>query len=106
MNSTESRVLFYLTGRVRKGGSCYVAKTMGLPIVTQGKTENQAITDLVEATQLYVEGCLERGDIAEVLARHDWRAALQPPLAVPPGAFTLPVLLPGVVQHRLEPQRH
>jgi predicted RNase H-like HicB family nuclease len=93
---------FYLQGRIRQEGAWYVAECMGLPVVTQGETDSQALANLIEATQLFIETCLERGTLERVLLKYRWRPRLTPHRETPPRGFTFPVPLPLIVKRALD----
>ena len=96
------KVTFYLKGTIRLEGDWYVAECVGLPVVTQGKTDGEAMANLLEATQLFVEECLEGGTLESVLLKYHWRPRLRPPREIPRGAFAFPVPLPLIVKHHLD----
>jgi predicted RNase H-like HicB family nuclease len=96
------KATFYLKGTVRLEGDWYVAECLGLPVVTQGKTDVEAMANLLEATQLFIENCLCRGTLESVLLKYEWRPLLRPPRELPRGAFAFPVPLPLVVKRRLD----
>ena len=41
---------------IRRGKNAYVAECVGLPIVTQGKTLDETVSNLQEAVSLHLEG--------------------------------------------------
>ena len=41
---------------IRKGEKYYVAECLEIPVVTQGKTLDEAVTNLKEAVALHLEG--------------------------------------------------
>jgi len=60
---------FVLPAEVRKQGSAYVSSCSLLDVVTQGDSEKEAKENLVEAMQLFLFSCFERGTIVDVLRR-------------------------------------
>ena len=102
MPELNGHVVCYLVGKIRKERDWYIAECLDLPVVTQGATDSEAIANLIEATQLFIESCIERGTLEQVLLNHNWRPALHPPQEFAPGTFALPVPLPQVVQRHLE----
>ncbi len=92
-----------MIGRIRREGDWYVAKCLGLPVTTQGETDSEAMGNLIEATQLFIESCLERGTLEQVLLKHKWRLSAKPPQDLDSGRFALPIrVLPVVAKHALE----
>lgn len=82
-----------LFGRVRKDGAWFVAKCPPLDIATQGRTAAGAKRNLIEATELFLVSCIERGTLGQAFrelrfARAKKRAAL------PRGAFPVDVTIP------------
>ena len=46
----------------------YISRWAPLDIYSQGDTRRDAVTNLLEAVQLFVESCIERGTLRAVLA--------------------------------------
>lgn len=46
----------------------YISRWAPLDVYSQGGTRDDAVTNLVEAVQLFVESCIERGTLKAVLA--------------------------------------
>ena len=102
MITRTRHVTFYLKGVIRLEGDWYEAECVGLPVVTQGKTDAEAMANLLEATQLFVEDCIRRDTLERVLLKYRWRPSLQPLRARDPKTFSLPVPLPHVVKSLLD----
>ncbi len=96
------KVTYYLKGSVHLEGDWYVAECIGLPVVTQGKTDAEAMANLLEAVQLFVEVSLARGTLERVLLKHRWKPVLRPPRKIPRGSFAFPVPLPLIVKRHLD----
>ncbi|SRR5712692_7909394 len=58
---------FELYGTVKRRGDWYVAHCPPLDLSTQGKTLGEAKRNLVEASQLFLISCLERGTLDQAL---------------------------------------
>lgn len=56
-----------LPARVRKQGVYYVSHCPALDVYSQGPTERKALENLVEALQLFITSCYERGSLDTVL---------------------------------------
>ena len=52
-----------------------VASFPALDVASQGRTKNEAARNLIEATQLFLESCFERGTLDEVLKECGFAAA-------------------------------
>lgn len=55
---------------VRKEGDLFVAYCAPLDVTSQGPSEQKAISNLVEALQLFIETCYEMDTLGEVLKEH------------------------------------
>jgi predicted RNase H-like HicB family nuclease len=99
---TTHEVACYLTAKISKEGDWYVAETVGLPVVTQGQTSSEAIANIIEATNLFIITCIEKGTLDRVLRKYRWRPSFVPLKTVPRGSVSLPVFLPGFMKRRLE----
>lgn len=81
-----------------RDGEMFATSIVGLPIVTQGETEAEAIQNLVEAAQLFIESCHDRGTLDTVLREHGWT-----PTTVfegEDGSFSLPVPIDPMIASR------
>jgi predicted RNase H-like HicB family nuclease len=93
---------FQLFGVMKKENGWYVAHCPPLDITTQGKTETEAKKNLVEASELFVVSCFERGTFEQALRELGWRvvAGRHVPQrrwdSMPPrdGGFRFPVPVP------------
>lgn len=67
-----SRVTFtlYLRATFAQEGEWIVACFPDLDITSQGKARDEAARNLIEATQLFIESCYERGTLDEMLKVH------------------------------------
>mgnify|MGYP001559486586 CR=1 FL=1 len=52
---------------VKQEGRWYLAACLPLDIYSQGTTEDEAVKNLTEALQLFVESCFERGTLEQAL---------------------------------------
>jgi predicted RNase H-like HicB family nuclease len=52
---------------VKREGKWYVASCFPLDVHSQGLSEQEALNNLSEALQLFVESCFERGTLEQVL---------------------------------------
>jgi predicted RNase H-like HicB family nuclease len=99
----ERQVTAYLVGRTRKEGDWYVSSCVGLPVVSQGETEAEAMASLIEAAHLFIDTCLKRGTLDKVLLKYGWHPLLAPPREIPEGFYALPFpISPIVAKHALE----
>src|SRR5437016_11226962 len=63
---------FQLFGTVKKQNGCYVAHCPPLDITTQGQTEAEAKKNLIEASELFVISCFERGTFEQAMRELGW----------------------------------
>jgi predicted RNase H-like HicB family nuclease len=93
---------FQLFGVLKHENGWYVAYCPPLDITTQGKTEAEAQKNLIEAAELFVVSCFERGTFEQAMRELGWtvvaRAVGTPPTpgqeTIPQGAFPFPVPVP------------
>ena len=92
---------FQLFGVMKKENGWYVAHCPPLDITTQGQTEAEAKKNLIEASELFVISCFERGTFEQALRELGWTVAagaVKLPQAaapeIPRGAFRFPVPVP------------
>jgi predicted RNase H-like HicB family nuclease len=92
---------FQLFGSIRQRGGWYIAHCPPLDITTQGKSPEEAKKNLIEACQLFISSCLERGTLDQALKELGF-VPLQNDRArnTPPGMFSFPVPIPlGFSRH-------
>lgn len=61
------KALFRLPFNVRQEGVWFYSCCPVLDVSSQGHTHDEAISNLIEALQLYIESCFRRGTLDEVL---------------------------------------
>ena len=63
------RVMFSLTvdSEVKKEGDVYVSYCPALDVYSQGDSEDEASANLIEALQLFLQSCYERGALDAVM---------------------------------------
>ena len=63
------RVMFSLTvdSEVKKEGDVYVSYCPALDVYSQGDSEDEASANLIEALQLFLQSCYERGTLDAVM---------------------------------------
>jgi predicted RNase H-like HicB family nuclease len=95
---------FRLFGRIRQQGRWFIAHCPPLDITTQGKTLEEAKKNLIEASQLFIVSCLERGTLDRALKELGFI-----PLSgnvrmqnQPPGTFQFPVPIPFGFKKQVE----
>jgi predicted RNase H-like HicB family nuclease len=93
---------FQLFGVLKKEDGWHVAYCPPLDITTQGRTEEEAKKNLVEASELFVVSCFERGTFEQALRELGWHVvagravphADEPVRQPVPGEFSFPVPVP------------
>jgi len=95
MPTTAIGAHFSLYGTIRKNGDgVFIASCPPLEVITQGHTEEEARTNLVEACELFIETCLEEGTLDKAIRELGWSApGKNRELNVPNDAFLFD--LPG-----------
>jgi len=66
---------FQLFGILKKEGGWYIAHCPPLDVATQGRTEAEAKENLIEACELFVTSCFERGTFEQALDELGWHVA-------------------------------
>ena len=69
---------FQLLGILKKEGGWYIAHCPPLDITTQGRSEEEAKKNLIEASELFVTSCFERGTFEQALRELGWRVTGKP----------------------------
>ncbi|MFZ0706887.1 MAG: hypothetical protein WAM71_14870 [Candidatus Korobacteraceae bacterium] len=92
---------FRLFGTVKQEGVWYIAYCPPLDLTTQGRTDDEARSNLIEACELFVVSCFERGTFEQALRELGWHVvhgdiSKSQPLtsSSPEGAFIFPVPVP------------
>ena len=92
---------FRLFGTLKHEGEWYIAHCPPLDVTTQGRTEDEARHNLVEACELFVISCLERGTFDQALRELGWHVvngdltkSARPLTSVPHDAFSFSVPVP------------
>ena len=67
MVNAEVRAEFTLFGTLKRSGNWWIAYCPQLDIKTQGKTRSEAKKNLMEASELFITSCLERGTLDQAL---------------------------------------
>ncbi|MDB5903145.1 MAG: hypothetical protein JWM26_2023 [Betaproteobacteria bacterium] len=58
---------FDLPASVKKRGKLFIAHCPLIDVTSQGGTKKEALDHLIEAIQLFIESCFERGTLDEVM---------------------------------------
>lgn len=93
---------FKLFGTLKRENGWYIAHCPPLDLTTQGKTPEEARRNLIEASELFVMSCFERGTFEQALRELGWHVVSggtvakvgDKPLSVPPGSFRFPIPIP------------
>ncbi len=98
----HSFVTSYFAGRVYREGQFFVSECDGLPVASQGETESEAIVNLTEAVQLFLDDALAHGDLDEIVRRYGWHVTHELPPRESSDRFVVPVRVPHHVASSLE----
>ena len=87
---------FILFGQIKKKGNWFVAHCPPLDVTTQGKTLEEAKNNLIEASQLFMISCLERGTLDQALKELGFVPLSGSPKqqSIPENSFQFPVPIP------------
>lgn len=64
-----------IPAQVKREGNWFISSSPHLDVYSQGKTERESLENLIEALQLFLESCFERGVLEQVLKDCGFRAA-------------------------------
>lgn len=87
--------------RIKKEGEYFISHCPILDIWSQGQSEKRAISNLIEAVQLFLMNCFERGALNKVLKECGFMAIKKP---LPKRQTTVPqidVPLPFIINQQL-----
>jgi|ERR1700688_266707 len=93
---------FQLFGVLKQENGWHIAHCPPLDITTQGRTEDEAKKNLIEASELFVISCFERGTFEQALRELGWHVVAgravpnsgKPPVQLNSGEFGFPVPVP------------
>jgi predicted RNase H-like HicB family nuclease len=84
---------FMLFGVIKRDGDWYIAQCPPLDLTTQGRTLAEAKANLIEASQLFIVSCLERGTLDQALKELGFVPFKARPRNIP-NAFPIAVPIP------------
>ncbi len=88
------QVAFNLFGTVKRKGKWYIAYCPPLDLTTQGKSVSEARQNLVEASELFVISCLERGTLDQALRELGFVPVKAVTERLPANAFKMVIPVP------------
>lgn len=101
----QARVQFRLPFEVRQEGSWHFSNCPILDVHSQGRTREEAVGNLIEALQLFIESCFERGTLTNVLLASGFEPAqLAQPAADDGDYLDVPISL--VARQHVENRAH
>ena len=95
---------FRFFGQIKQKGKWFIAYCPPLDLSTQGKTMDEAKKNLIEASQLFIISCLERGTLDQALKELGFVPLHESTKSspIPHGAFEFPVPIPLAFQRPAE----
>ena len=84
---------FKLFGVMKREGDWFVAHCPPLDLTTQGRTISEAKKNLIEASELFIISCLERGTLDQALKELGFLPLKAKPFKVP-NAFPIAIPIP------------
>jgi predicted RNase H-like HicB family nuclease len=85
---------FKLFGTVRRKGSWYIAHCQPLDLTTQGRTPSEARRNLIEASELFIISCIERGTLDQALRELGFVEVKRLSERLPENAFRMVIPVP------------
>ena len=89
----EVKAEFTLFGVMKHEGDWYIAHCPPLDLTTQGKTLAEAKKNLIEASELFIVSCLERGTLDQALKELGFVPLKSKPTNIP-NAFPIAIPVP------------
>jgi predicted RNase H-like HicB family nuclease len=95
---------FQLYGKIKKQGKWFIAYCPPLDLSTQGRTLEEAKKNLIEASQLFIVSCMERGTLDQALKELGFTPLRgeMPEEPLPAGSFQFPVPISLILQKQSE----
>lgn len=95
---------FQFFGQIKRKGKWFIAYCPPLDLSTQGKTIDEAKENLIEASQLFIISCLERGTLDQALRELGFVPIHEKakPIPIPPGSFEFYAPIPLAFQRPTE----
>lgn len=90
----EVRAEFTLFGTLKREGDWWIAHCPPLDITTQGRTVSEAKKNLVEAAELFLMSCLERGTLDQALKELGFVPLKSAPRKIEGNAFKMAIPIP------------
>jgi len=84
---------FMLFGVVKREGDWYIAHCPPLDVASQGRTLAEAKANLIEASELFITSCLERGTLEQAMKELGFVPSKAKPRNVP-NAFPIAIPIP------------
>lgn len=88
------QVEFELFGVVKRKGKWYVASCPPLDLTTQGRNKEEAKRNLLEAAELFIVSCIERGTLDQALKELGFVPLKGQIASLPADAFRMAVPIP------------
>lgn len=85
---------YHLFGVIEREGDLFIAHCPPLDVATQGETRDEAKKNLLEACELFILSCLERGTLDAALRELGWVPTKQGRGRLPAKAFPMTVQVP------------
>jgi predicted RNase H-like HicB family nuclease len=84
---------------LRRSGDWWIAYCPSLDLSTQGKTQEEARKNLIEASELFLISCIERGTLELALKELGFVPLSDTKMTRPPNAFPMRIRIPFGVSH-------
>jgi predicted RNase H-like HicB family nuclease len=99
------QVLFNLFGTLKREGNWYIAHCPPLDLTTQGRTITEAKQNLIEASELFLISCIERGTLDQAMKELGF-VPLKSERVIKhrlgPNVFRVPVSIPFALQKNVQ----
>jgi len=89
-----AQVQYQLFGNLKRSGSWWVAYCPALDLSTQGRTQEEAKRNIIEACELFVVSCIERGTLEMALKELGFVRLPDSKLTRPRNTFPIHIRIP------------
>ncbi len=106
MANKPIRVEMTLEFEVHQDGDLYISRCESLDLYSQGYSEDEAHANLAEAAGLFIESCMERGVLAQVLRESGVQVNTKYPQDAPTSSSLRELKIPFPLTEFLGAQAH
>lgn len=96
------QIQYQLFGNLKRSGEWWIAYCPPLDLSTQGRTQEEAKKNLIEASELFVTSCIERGTLEMALRELGFVQLPDSKMTRPRNTFPIHIRIPFGVDKSVE----